>query len=219
MKIRVFVLLLFPILLISCGTTTQITSSWKAEDVTAIKYQKILVLGLIRDNERILRENMEQHLSEDLRSLGYNAVCSCNEYNPKTFENLNEKEALYKLKNSGVDAVLTIVLLDKSRERYYLRGKTQYSPYSTYQNSLWYYSSLMFDRIHEDEYYLTDTRYVWESNLYDLKNNKLIYSSQSQSFDPNSIERLSHEYGQIILKDMVKKNILQEVKAPVMKAM
>lgn len=53
----------------------------------------------------------------ELRNLGYDATCSCDEYNPKTFENMTEEQALAKLKSSGVDAVLTVVLLDKTQER------------------------------------------------------------------------------------------------------
>lgn len=69
-------------------------------------------------------------------------------------------------------------------------------------------------------YFSTNTKYIWESNLYDLANNTLVYSSQSQSFDPLTTETLGHEYGQMIVKDMVKKNVLADSKNfPVLKAM
>ncbi len=163
---------------------------------------------------------MEQHLVDDLKALGYDAVCSCNEYNPKLFENMSEQQAIDKLRNAGVDAVLTIVLLNKTRERYYIPQRVQYSAFEYSQNRFWNYSRFMFDRIYSDEYYVTDTKYYWESNLYDLAGNKLLYSAQSQSFDPNSTNKLGHEYGQVIIKDLVKKNVLtMQIPAPVKKAM
>ena len=130
------------------------------------------------------------------------------------------QQAIDKLRNAGVDAVLTIVLLNKTRERYYIPQRVQYSAFEYSQNRFWNYSRFMFDRIYSDEYYVTDTKYYWESNLYDLAGNKLLYSAQSQSFDPNSTNKLGHEYGQVIIKDLVKKNVLtMQIPAPVKKAM
>ncbi|SDH76122.1 hypothetical protein ACRQ5D_04780 [Mucilaginibacter sp. P25] len=38
---------------------------------------------------------------------------------------------------------------------------------------------------------------------------QLIYSVQTQSFNPSDSEALGHEYGQLILKDMVKQQVIQ----------
>lgn len=207
-------------LITGCGVTTEVTSSWKAANTNAPSLKRIVVLGLITENDRRLRETMEEHLVDDLKALGYDAVCSCNDYNPKAFENMNEEQAINKLRNNGVDAVLTIVLLDKTRENYYLPRRVHYPAYYYSQNRFWSYSRFMFDRIYMDDYYLIDTKYFWESNLYDLTENKLLYSAQSQTFDPNSTDRLGHEYGQVIIKDLVKSNVLRkQLPQPVMKAM
>jgi hypothetical protein len=206
-------------LLVGCGPATQITSSWKADNIQPGKYKKLVVLGLVRENDRTIREKMEQHLVNDLKEMGYDAVCSCDEYNPKAFENLNEEQSIDKLRNSGVDAVLTVVLLDKTQERYYVPGRVVYSPYTVYQGRFWRYSRVMYDRIYTEGYYTTNTKYFWESNLYDLASNTLVYSSQSQSFDPFTAESLAHDYGQTIIKDMVKKNVLADLKQPVLRAM
>ncbi|HQZ74625.1 MAG TPA: hypothetical protein PLO70_08905, partial [Chitinophagaceae bacterium] len=68
--------------------------------------------------------------------------------------------------------------------------------------------------------YTEDTKYFWETNLYDLATNDLVYSAQSQSFDPSSSESLGHEYGQMIATDLVKQHVLVNLKEqPVLKAM
>lgn len=220
MKHILAMIVVFLFLASGCGPSSRITSSWRAENVQPQKFKKVVVLGLIRENDRTLREKMEQHLVGDLKELGYDAVCSCDQYNPKAFENMGEEEAISKLHTSGVDAVLTIVLLDKMQERYYVPGRVVYSPYTIYQGRFWRYSRMMYDRIYTEGYYTTDTKYFWETNLYDLASNNLVYSSQSQSFDPVTSESLGHEYGQMIVEDMVKKNVLTDVKKePVLKAM
>jgi len=206
-------------LVLGCGPTSQITSSWKAPDAQTMKFKKIVVLGLIRDADRSIRERMEQHIVGDLKDLGYDAVCSCDEYNPKAFENMSEKAAIAKLRSSGVDAVLTVTLLDKEKEKYYVPGRMTYSPYYVSYNRFYGYSHTIYQRIYSEGYYVTNTKYFWESNLYDLASNSLLYSVQSQSFDPASTESLSHEYGQMIVKDMVKNNLLTNQKAQALKPM
>ncbi len=200
------VLLIF---LLSGCTSTKITSSWKAQNLEAKQYKKILVLGLIRDTDRSLQEKMEAHLVGDLKDKGYNAVGSLSEYGPKAFSDMKEKDAIDKLKESSVDAVITIVLLDKEKERNYVPGRLYYSPYGVYYNRFWGYYGTLNYRIYEEGYYVTDTKYFWESNVYDMSTQSLIYSVQTKSFVPANSESLGHEYGKLIINDMVKNNILR----------
>lgn len=196
----------------ACGPASRITSSWKSEQADASKYKKIIVLGLARESDRSLREQMEQHIAADLRDLGYDATCACADFGPKAFEYLSEKQALEKLRNADVDAVLTVVLLDKVKERFYVPGQVQYTPYYVYHRRFWGYYSTMYTRVYSEGYYVTDTRYFWETNLFDLKSDQLVYSAQSESFDPQSVESMAHEYGQLLVKDMVQKSMLRDWK-------
>lgn len=122
---------------------------------------------------------------------------------------MTETEAVNKLKASAVDAVITIVLLDKQKERSYVPGRLYYSPYGMYYNRFWGYYGTLNYRIYEQGYYVTDTEYFWESNVYDMSTQSLIYSVQTKSFDPANSESLGHEYGKLIINDMVKNNILK----------
>lgn len=200
------------ILIVNSCSSSKITSTWKDENSTAKQYSKILVLGLIREADRSIQVNMENHFVGDLKDLGYNAVSSLDEYGPKSFENMDEATALSKLKNSGIDAVITIVLLDKQKERKYVPGNMYYSPYGYYYNRFWGYRTVLYQRIYEPGYYVTDTKYFWESNFYDMNNQKLLYSAQTETFDPANSESMGHEYGLIIAKNLVKQNILLKKK-------
>jgi hypothetical protein len=183
---------LFLMVISGCGTS-KITNIWKAKDITPQKYNKVLVLGLIKDSDRNIQEKMENHFVGDLQELGYNAVSSLKEYGPKAFDKMEEAAAIEKLKNGGVDAVLTIVLLDKEKER-------QYIP-SNYGNRFWGYHNDLYMRIYQPGYYVINTKYFWESNLYEMATQKLLYSVQTES--------MGHEYGKMIVKSMVKQKVLQ----------
>jgi hypothetical protein len=205
---KLIIFLLVTLLFGASCPTSKITSSWHANNLPAQKFKKIMVLGLILDADRATQQKMEDHLAGDLRDLGYNAVSSLQEYGPKVFDKMDEAAAVSKLKNSGIDAVLTIVLLDKQKERKYVPGNIFYSPYGYYYNHFWGYRNTLYRRIYEPGYYVTDTKYFWESNLYEMETQKLIYSVQTQSFDQANSESMGHEYGKMILKDMLKNNVL-----------
>lgn len=163
---------------------------------------------MLKNNDRDFREKMEDHVVGDLIDLGYNAVSSLNEFGPKSFEGLKEEDAIAKLQNSGADAVITVVLLDKEKERKYIPGRVVYSPYSMYYRRFGGYYSTMSSRVFSPGYYAEQTNYFWESNFYELTNKELLYSIQTKSFDPSSASSLAHEYGRLIVKDMVKHGVL-----------
>jgi len=204
-KIVIVALLLF-----SGCSSSRITSSWKAENIQSKEYKKVLVLGLMNESDRSLREKMEEHIIGDLKSLGYDAVCSCVEYDPKAFNNMKEEQAIQKLNTGGIDAVLTVVLLNKTKERYYIPGRVNYTPYNIYNRNWWGYYSTMYGRIYEPGYYEVSTKYFWESNFYDLETKQLLYSVQTESFDPGSTQSLAHEYGKLIVNSMVRDQVLAD---------
>ena len=207
MKQLYFIGLILMVMSAGCNTS-KITNSWKSDKITDYKFKNILVLGLIRESDRSIQRNMENHLVEDLLQRGYKAESALTEYGPKAFDKMDEEAAIGKIKNTGVDAVITIVLLDKKKERKYIPGNIFFSPYGYYYNHFWGYRSALYNRIYEPGYYVTDTKYFWESNVYDMSTQKLVYSVQTESFDPSSTEKMGHEYGQIIIKDLIRNEVL-----------
>lgn len=218
-KLQLAVFLVLAIIINGCGSTTRITSTWKAAGISADNYHKVMVLGIIREADRNVRIQMENRLLTGLKDLGYNAFSAYQVYGPQMFQNTSEQEANKQLAGDGVDAVLTVVLLDKQRERYYAPGRVVYSPYVIYQNRVWGYYRMLYTRIDEPDYYQESTRYFWESNLYDLKTNQLLFSVQTQSFDPSSVDELAKDYGQKIISTMVQNNVLQKQQIQAAKAM
>ena len=190
------------LVIISGCASSKITSSWKLQSAVAPKPLKIMVIGIIKESDRSIQENMENHLVGDLEKLGYTAVSSLKEYGPNGFKKGDTTAAILKLKNSGVDAVLTIVLLDKEKEQQYVS--------TNYRNQFYGYRYEMYMRVFEPGYYITNTSYFWESNFYDLKSLQLLYSVQTKSFNPDDVAALAHEYGKMIVKDMVKQKVLSQ---------
>ena len=209
-KVRTAGFLAILLLIDSCSSFTKITSTWTAENISPKQYNKVMVLGIVREADRNVRIQMENHLVSDLRDLGYNAISAYEQYGPKMFQNMTEEQANEKVANDDVDAVLTIVLLDKEKERYYVPRSVIYSPYITYHGHMWGYYYSLYNRIDGPYYYGVETKYFWESNFYDLPESKLLFSVQTQSFESSSTASVAHEYGQKIIQAMTKNNVLKK---------
>ena len=209
-KISFYGLISIMFLIPACSSVTHITSVWKSTDVNQNHYSKILVIGIIREADRRIREGMETHMVGDLKDLGYDALSAYDKYGPKAFDGLNEKEVIEKLHNDSIDAVITVVLLDKKKERYYVPSRMVSTPYVMTQDHFWGYYQSLITRVYMPGYFEVTERYFWESNFYDIPSNKLIFSVQTQSFAPGSTEQLAHQYGQKIVRSMVKNKVLNE---------
>ena len=195
------------VLLENCYSSV-ITNTWQAEDSNKKIIKKVFVLAIDNNKDRTIRVKLENHLVNDLTKKGIDAFSAIESYGPFFLSGLQELEAINKIKGQGFDAVLTVVLLDKEKEKHYIPGRITYTPYSMYYRRFWGYYSTVYDRVYEPGYYTENTNYFWESNLYDLSDKSLIYSAQTKSFDPNNLERLADEYGKIISNDLLKKGIL-----------
>ena len=197
----------FIALLFSCQPS-KITQSWSAKSTIPKKYQKILVLGVLTDKDYELQVKMENHLANDLRGMGYPAIAANKVFPTGTFIKGDTAKAVSALEGKGFDAILTIVLLDKKKERYYIPGRiVDYSDYNKYSRFDMYYN-VVSDRIYSPGYYGEETKYIWENNFYDLNNRQMIYTARTRSFDISSKTTLAHAYGLLLVDNLVKKNIL-----------
>ena len=196
-------------LIVSCGSSTKVTSSWKSNNApsSTASLKKIMVLALLPEKDRNIQQTMEKGLVEKLAEKNIQAFSAYEQYGPSRFSK-DEKQALNQFKKSGADGVITIVLLDKQKERDYVPGNVMGRPYGLYYNRFWGYYNNLYDRVYTQGYYETNTNYFFESNLYNLKSDKLLYSAQTESFDPNSTEQLAREYSKSIVEDMSKGGVL-----------
>lgn len=195
------------LLTVSC-TTAKITSTWIDKNANFNKYQKILVLTIFNEKDRSIQAQIENHLVNDLKENGYTAISALSEFGPKIFENKSEEEVIKNLEKNNIDAIITIVLLNKKKERKYIPGNIYYTPMGNYYNRFWGYRGMLYNRIYEPGYYITESTYFWESNFYDMNTQKMLYSIQTKSFDINNTTYFGHEYSKRIMKNMIENGVI-----------
>lgn len=177
------ILALLPIImLIACSTSnTTIVNSWKDPNTSIVneQFKKVLVVALLKDE--VTRRVVESKFQE------YNPI-----FKP-SFNFLHEgnkdmtQEMLIKLLNlENFDGVVTLRLVDAQVETDYVPGMNISMYYGNpYFNSYgtmfggWYgyYSPNYYDI----GYYVENTYYFIETNIFSLKNNNLIWSGKTKS--------------------------------------
>lgn len=192
-----FSLLLLSFLLSGCYST-QITGYWKAPDQPQQKYKKILVLGIMPDT--LMLQRMEAHIADDLRRKGYNVIVSEGKYKVFKYLETEDRDVMQQFKDDGIDAVVTIVLLNKRAEGFVM-------PANLYRLLTKYYAEDYYG-MYAPADFQEGQRYAWETSLYDISSGKRVYAVQTTTFDPASVETLSHEYGKVVIRYMEKHHIL-----------
>ncbi|WP_212004400.1 DUF4136 domain-containing protein [Chitinophaga sp. HK235] len=190
-------MLLGLLLLVACGTSVHMTGTWKDPSAQSGGYHNILVAGL--SSNLTARGIVENKLATQLQAHGVAAGKSTDlfppNFDPKKEESI--KAASGKIEAAGFHAVLTVSLVNKESETRYVPGTVMYAPYPAYgwYGNFWGYYGYMYNSVYSPGYYTTDKIYFMESNLYDLgQNGKLVWSGQSETYNPNSLESFAAAY-------------------------
>jgi hypothetical protein len=102
------------------------------------------------------------------------------------------------------DLIFTITLTDKKSETRYIPGSSGlYGPFSSYGLQFRGFYSYWYPYAYDPGYYVTDKTYFMEGNLFDTKTETLIWSIQTKSINPGSVEKFSKE----IIETMLSKSV------------
>ena len=197
-------LIILALLLAGCSTSGRITH-WRTPDTYSMKHKKIMVVGIVKDS--LLRRQMEEHFAGDLKELGYISVSAIQQFGYDGLGKLSQEQTYTTLCDNGIDAVITIVLIDKSKEKAFGRQRFKTNLNSFYYNRIWNYFNMQSDQVQ-----LTadpsNHHSFWETVFFDLSTLQTLYVARTNSFKFSSADTLAHEYGTALVKNMVKQKIL-----------
>ncbi|SKC02316.1 hypothetical protein SAMN05660841_03703 [Sphingobacterium nematocida] len=196
------------LLFCQCASSSIITGSWTAPSVSNLKYKKVFVAALTENVPA--RQKVEDEIANSIQMLGTNTVKSIEVF-PPDFNKLGSKRsdlALKRIAETNSDAILTIALLDKTSESRYVPNTTMYpvSRFGYYGTFGGYYDFWYGN--YNDGYYTTDKTYYLEANLYDVKTHKLIWSTQSETYNPSSLDSFLKGYKKALIEQLKKDKIL-----------
>lgn len=207
---KIIALLMVATYLVSCGPSQKVTSSWVNKDFTpSKKVESIFVLTLVQNqaNKNIL----ETDLAKAIEAKGIKVYKSSEVFAPNFQRNElpDKQDIINKVKELGCDLILSSHLVDKQSETRYVPGTTTYMPYGGYGYGWGGYYGSMGSFYSNPGYYTTDKTYFMETNIFDVASEKLVYSAQSEAYNPSNVASFSRDYTTVLFdrinRDLIKK--------------
>lgn len=213
---KILCLLVVAVLLSSCSST-KLIGSWKRDDIEPKNYQN---LGVVLLSPKVSNKAIiESEVASTLRAHSIPAKATFDIFpfagKSEVIKSLNLgpdelREYVRKRVNKfEFDALLIISLLDEKKEVRYNQGASFSFAAPVYNYNYYGYYSYVYTTIYEPGYYTSTTTYFVESNLYDVATEKLIWTGQTKTKDPSSIEKEVNNFASIIVDEMINKKVLK----------
>lgn len=203
-----FIISLFLVLILglfySCGTGQRVINSWVNTKADKSKdYKKIFIMAITQNEPA--RNIIEGDLNKAINELGTGkeTVLSSNVF-PGTFtkNTAPSKEAvLNKVKELNCDLIFTVSLLDSETKTKYVPGTVSYAPYPAYgyYGGFGMYYNYWAPTVYSPGYYTTDQVYYIEGNLFDAASQEILWSVQSETYNPSNLNDFSANYSKLII--------------------
>jgi hypothetical protein len=175
------------------------TDVWKDKDHQG-KAQKIIVIMVAKSPD--MRNVFEDRFVGELENRGNNAFQS---HTTISHEQLRDKELVKsKIKSSGADTVLISRLVDTKTIEAYMPGQIYVVP------GFYYGWGTYYDVLFMDYGYTGDVQVAYiETNLYDVKTEKLIWSGHSKTERTYGEQQLITAFIQLMIKKIASAGIIQ----------
>lgn len=206
-----FLLLITALFLTGCGTSTSIVGSYTAPEADQNSYDNIMVTGLTRNI--LPREVLENEMVNELRKKDAEASHSLDliSENMDVSNQEIKDDLVEKVDARGFDAYITVALIDKETETTYVPGNANYEPVARHPHyqTYWGYYRYNYRVVYDPGYYTTDHFYYVEANLYDAGSEELVWSVQTRSYDPGSLQTLAGDLSKTIVSELEEQQLLR----------
>lgn len=209
MKTNAIILLMAALFAVACASSHKVSKSWLNAEYAQKSYKKVFIAVLTDDVSAKLQ--VESALADKLEKNGVAAVKSTDVFSPgfKTTDGAPKEELLKVIKETGSDAIFTLALLDVvASERYeppYVYPAP--GPFLFYGGFYDYYS-FRYPVLYQPGYHTEDKLYLIESNLYDAESEKLVWTVQSSSYNPATLNSWFKGYVKMMVNQMKKDGLL-----------
>ena len=204
MKNLILATYIFGILAISSCSSTKVTSTWREPNkaISLNKLNKVLVVALFQN------ETSRRKAEDQMVSYFYGKGVASYNYLDKNISTKNENAIREKIKKDGFDGAVTMRLLDVDKEEVYSRGNISMYP-SYYRNFSGYYFR-NWGYFSDPGYYSTTKTYTVETNVFSIKEDKIIWSGITKTTDPSGVTKMTDEIGKVVFNEMVKEGFISD---------
>ncbi|HMT28147.1 MAG TPA: hypothetical protein PKD91_02590 [Bacteroidia bacterium] len=209
------------IVVASCSTQIQLTSSWTNKNAKVKSSPKIMVMVYGKDLAN--RQLVENYVVAELQKKGQTAIAALDVFKPEA-QNYDSATMVSMLRQNNIDMLLTNAVVNVTEKERYIPGTTEqvpvgsyatpYNPnyYQGYYYNNYYSSNYYYQTIYETRstpgYTVTDVEVIIESKLYDVNTPELLWFGQSKSYTKEPSTALFNEFARMVVADISKNNLL-----------
>lgn len=189
-----------------CASSAEIVGTWKNEDVVPQTYNRIVVAAMT-DNMQV-RQTLERQLVQELEKKGLQAVPSMAILPAGDLQ--DAESVLQKVQGEGYGGIMTVAVVEEKTDVQYVPSTTPYAPVSRFgwYNTFGGYYNYWYPTLYEPGYYERNKVYFLETNLYDTNTERLVWSAQTRTYDPATLETMADNYAQATISKMKEQNII-----------
>ncbi len=188
-------------MLFSCSSTN-IVSSWHEpnKEITISNLNKVLVVALF--NSETSGHKAEDQMVDYLKGKGIQSY----NYFKSNFNKDNVEAIRSKIKKDGFDGAVTMRLIDVDKEKIYTPVETNFYPnyyrdFSGYYFNRWNYNTT-------PGYYTTTKTFTVETNVYSIKEDKIIWTALTETTNPDGLKNMTDEIAKVVYKQMLKEGFV-----------
>lgn len=195
------------LLLNSCAPSSKLVT-WTDPERPHPSLSKILVIAVVHDSLNGIRKNVEDYFVQALMAMGHHAEASLETFGSMASARLNQEGTYLNLCNQGIDAVLTIALLNKQKATDDHAAHERRNAGSYYYNRLLRYGALRATPQDQIDPSPDQLQFLWEVTLFNLSTLTPLYWSQTKPFSPAVVKQNHETYCRIILTNLQKQKII-----------
>ena len=189
---RYFLLLVAAALAALLGgcASTQITSAWKDPDLARLPFRKVLVVFQHSDAE--LRMRLERSMAAEIPNpVPAHAIFSDAE--------VRDTEAVKgRVRAEGFDSAVIMRIVGVDREVSYVPGRLYAVP--GFYHGFYGYWGYGWRTVYDPGYMRSDRVVTISTNVYGVAEDKLVWASQSETFNPSSLRNAVTEVVRVTSK-------------------
>ena len=185
-------------LVLSCAgtelTQKQVGSAYKGNPVS-----DILVIAITGNEHN--RRSFEKRFVAQLKRVGVDAISSVEAIPMPPDLELKKEAILAAVREYENDAVIITHLIGKEEKEVYTRGGSPHGGYYGFYRSRYSYA-------HDPGYSSTSTTVRLETNLYEVKTEKLIWSGKSKTWSQDTKDQIAKDVITAVINDLQTKKLI-----------
>ena len=174
-----------------------------------------MVAAIVNSTDTALRKDVEEHFKQTLESMGYVTVSAFAEFGLSGLNDLGQEDTYITLCNKGIDAILTVAIMDKEKMTNAGPHMSYAQPVKYYYNRIWHYKQLQAQEPIADSDSVV--KYAWEMILFDLSTLQPHYIAQTKTIAGNIHQSMHDEFWNAFVKKLRKDRFIKS-RPPVVEA-